>query len=83
MPDFVTTSQPGRHRGGQHVGTGPSVIRVEVRDEDGFVICAAEVHDGYHGRGQHRARELAVTMIELALQDYRHQPHETAKGTEQ
>ena len=51
---------PRKDRGGQHVGTGPSGVRV-THIPSGIEACV-EI-----GRSQHVNREIAINMIEAAI----------------
>lgn len=64
-------------RGGQHAGTPPQVMRVEWADE-GQPMVAIEMYVG--GRSsQWRARQAAISCIDLLLDELRLPPRPEAE----
>lgn len=53
------------NKGGQHVTRTSSAVRAIATDEFGSIIADITVNK----RSQHKSRELALTLIELALED--------------
>ena len=47
---------PPRQVGGQHVGSGPSGVKISYRDGDLVVICNTE-------KSQHRNKQIAMDML--------------------
>ena len=51
------------NRGGQHVGRASSGVRVGVGHKDGYrELVSIKVH----ARSQHKSREMALTLAEIA-----------------
>ena len=63
------------HRGGQHVGTPPQVMRVEWIEDDQPII-AIEMYVGGQ-QSQWKARQAAIECIDLLLEELRHAPRPT------
>lgn len=59
-------------RGGQHVGTGPSRMRVEYLEE-GETMVAIEMYVPPM-TSQHKARQAAIGCIDLLLEELRLPP---------
>ena len=72
MTGEIKTSGTQIHRGGQYAGTRPQIMRVEwVEGEQPMV--AIEMFVGGQV-SQHRARQAAVTCIDLLLAELRLDP---------
>lgn len=66
--EFAITYTSDHHgQGGQHTnGPDYGVVRCEHLPTQ----CAVEVHS-YHARSQHRAREIAITLCQMAVAEMR------------
>jgi hypothetical protein len=71
MGELKTTGRQ-IHRGGQHVGTPPQVMRVEWI-EDGQPMVAVEMYVGGN-QSQHKAKQAAEAVIDMLLAELRHSP---------
>lgn len=58
--DLTVEAWPPRQKGGQHVGTGPSGVKI-THIPSGIVACVSI------GRSQFINREIAINMIEAAI----------------
>ncbi len=60
------------HRGGQHVGTPPQIMRVEWIENDQPMV-AVEMYVGGN-QSQYKARQAAEAVIDMLLAELRHSP---------